>query len=252
MNTREGDERERVVRQGRAAWARLKKDKSWMDWISVGEALLVGRDIAMYQAGTNSPTGKGYAGEFSAWLVDNKLDDMDASDRAKLFKVMDELPAIEQWRSTLTRTERLKLNHPTTVWRNYQRATEIPEAKVAKPSKAETLREIDEERNDALREVDRLKARVLELEEENASLREQLTAGPESEPAARFEAIATCAMMNNPSLCKSRRAMAVAAFRLAERNVAREAKLTATATPKNVVRVRQVATAPQIVPVAEG
>jgi hypothetical protein len=36
-----------------------------------------------------------------------------------------------------------------------------------------------EERHDALREVDRLKARIVELEEENASLREQLTAGPE-------------------------------------------------------------------------
>jgi hypothetical protein len=181
MNTREGDERERIVRQGRAAWARLKKDKSWQDWLAVGEALLVGRELAMREAGTNSPTGKGYAYAFSDWLAENKLDDMDPSDRAKLFKVMDELPGIEQWRSTLTRTERLKLNHPTTVWRNYQKATEIPEAKVAKPSKADTLREIDEERHDALREVDRLKARVLELEEENASLREQLSeaAGPE-------------------------------------------------------------------------
>jgi hypothetical protein len=86
MNTREGDERDRVVRQGRAAWARLKKDKSWTDWLAVGEALLIGRDIAMYEAGTNQPAGKGYSTAFSAWLVENKMDDMDPSDRAKLFK----------------------------------------------------------------------------------------------------------------------------------------------------------------------
>jgi hypothetical protein len=28
MNTRDTDEQDRIVRQGRAAWARLKKDKS--------------------------------------------------------------------------------------------------------------------------------------------------------------------------------------------------------------------------------
>ena len=68
MNTREGDERDRIVRQG----TRLKKDKSWTDWLAVGEALLIGRDIAMYEAGTNrQPAGKGYSSAFSTWLVAN-------------------------------------------------------------------------------------------------------------------------------------------------------------------------------------
>jgi hypothetical protein len=127
MAVRETDQQDRIVRQGVAAWVRLKKDKNWHDWLAVGDALLIGRGLAMYQAGTNRPSGKGYSQEFGRWLSKNKLDDMDKSDRAKLFKVMDNLAAIEQWRATLTLTERLKLNHPVTVLRNYERATEIPE-----------------------------------------------------------------------------------------------------------------------------
>ena len=36
------------IRQGKAAWARLKQDsRSWNDWILVGYALLEGRAIAI-------------------------------------------------------------------------------------------------------------------------------------------------------------------------------------------------------------
>ncbi|MGM4959824.1 hypothetical protein [Bradyrhizobium sp. 604_D8_N2_3] len=177
MNTRENDERDRIIRQGKAAWARLKKDKSWEDWMSTGEALTEGREIAMYDAGTNRPEGKGYAGAFNLWLIENKFDDMDPSDRAKLFKVMELRPDIEAWRATLTRTERMKLNHPTTVLRKFEAATKIKPLKPAKPSKDDALREVAEEHHAAVAEVAQLKARVAELEEENASLREQL--GPE-------------------------------------------------------------------------
>jgi hypothetical protein len=37
--------------------------------------------------------------------------------RDDLLDVMDRLPAIESWRNTLTRTERMRLNHPSTVWK---------------------------------------------------------------------------------------------------------------------------------------
>ena len=51
-----------IVRQGRAAWARLKQHKrSWSDWVLVGYAVLEGRKAAMYNAGASRPAGKGYA-----------------------------------------------------------------------------------------------------------------------------------------------------------------------------------------------
>jgi hypothetical protein len=95
----------------------------------------------MYQAGTNRPEGKGYSQEFGAWLTKNKLDDMDKSDRSKLFTVMDNLPAIEGWRATLTITERMRLNHPTTVLRNWQRATQVPNAQPRTPTRLDVLRQ---------------------------------------------------------------------------------------------------------------
>ena len=50
-----------IVRQGRAAWERLKKGNGdWADWILVGAALLEGRKIAMRNARTDRPSGTGY------------------------------------------------------------------------------------------------------------------------------------------------------------------------------------------------
>ena len=38
---------------------------------------------------------------------------------------MGNLVEIEQWRLTLTPTERLRMNHPGAVLKNYRRATEV-------------------------------------------------------------------------------------------------------------------------------
>jgi hypothetical protein len=48
-----------IVRRGRQAFQRLKGDKTWADWIAVGEALLVGRRAAMLDAHTNRPAAAG-------------------------------------------------------------------------------------------------------------------------------------------------------------------------------------------------
>ena len=184
MNKRLTDESDRIVRQGTAAWRRIKKEKSWNDWMAVGDALHVGRTFAMNDAGTNAPIGKGYNLAFNQFLIDAQLDDMDPSDRAKLFTVMENRPAIEQWRATLSQTERLRLNHPTSVLRKWQQATKEPKAKPDKATLKDSVIALDEEQHAAKdkiaqqqREIDDLKARVTELEEENAGLRDQLRDG---------------------------------------------------------------------------
>lgn len=173
------DDRDRVCRQGTAAWQRLKREKSWVDWVKVGEALIVGRDWAMHQAGTNQPAGKGYNFAFGEWMQKYKLDDMDKGDRSRLFTVMDNLPQIEQWRHTLTLTERLRLNHPNAVLRKWQKFME-PEDKEEKPKKP-TLRDsvADLSEDNAAKDarIAELEARVAELEEENAQLRLNLQGG---------------------------------------------------------------------------
>ena len=163
------DERDRVSRQGTEAWRRLKREKSWGDWIKVGEALQVGRDWAMNQASTNKPEGKGYNLAFGEWLVKYKLDDMDKGDRCRLFEVIDNLPMIEQWRKTLTLNQRLSLNHPNSVLRKFKRAIE-PEQKdptaELKPTLRDSVANLSEENHAQELLITELKARITELEEE--------------------------------------------------------------------------------------
>src|SRR5215471_13879959 len=113
------DKLDQIGRAMMAAWQRVKKaqTKMWGDWMTIGEGLLEGRRWAMQMAGTNRPEGKGYVTAYAEWLTRYKVDDMDKSDRAKLLQLMEERPAVEEWRATLTDYERRSLNHPVIVWR---------------------------------------------------------------------------------------------------------------------------------------
>jgi hypothetical protein len=159
------DDRDRVCRQGTEAWKRLKRDKSWSDWLKVGEAVQIGREWAMRQAGTNKPEGKGYNTAFGEWLAKYRLNDMDKGDRSRLFDVMDNLPQIEEWRRGLTLTERLRLNHPNAVLRRWKAFME-PEKKPsdAKPTLRDSVVSLSEDSAAKDTEITSLKAHVAELE----------------------------------------------------------------------------------------
>ena len=70
----------------------------------VGHALLEGRTIAMRNAGTTSPAGRGYSDAFNG-RPHNRFDTK-PSHRAKVLVVMGFLPEIEAWRATLTPRQR--------------------------------------------------------------------------------------------------------------------------------------------------
>lgn len=149
------------------AWARMKKAqaKTWGEWMTIGEGLIEGRRWAMQQAGADTPQGRGYITAFSEWLKRYKLDDMDASDRAKLLQIMEERAAVEEWRSTLTDHERRNLNNPVMVWRKWTAATKVKK----KPKKG----------GPGAREramIEEQQARIQELEEERLN--------PDDEPLA--------------------------------------------------------------------
>jgi len=95
----------------------------------VGEGLIEGRRWAMQQAGVQAPEGKGYTLAFGEYLKRYRLDDMDKSDRAKLLQLMEERPAIEEWRATLPTNQRRDLNNPTLVWRKWQADTKVKKPK---------------------------------------------------------------------------------------------------------------------------
>jgi hypothetical protein len=73
----------------------------------------------MRKAGKNEPEGKAYATAFSDWLKAHHFDDIDKSDRAKLLQIMESLEDVEAWRASLSPAERLRLNHPNSVWRAF-------------------------------------------------------------------------------------------------------------------------------------
>jgi hypothetical protein len=164
------DSLDRVGRGMMLAWGRVKRAQSraWGDWMTIGEGLLQGRHWAMQQAGTNRPEGRGYVVAYAEWLKRWKVSDMDKSDRAKLLQLMEERPAVEEWRATLTDYERRNLNNPITVWRRWTADTRVkkPKKRTANVSGAEYGRARDT--------VEQLQARVAELEEELAEARETI------------------------------------------------------------------------------
>jgi hypothetical protein len=162
---------DQLCQKGSEAWKRLKQGMNWNDWLMVGEALRVGREWAMNQAGTNQPAGKGYNIAFGAWLEKYGFDDMDKAARSRLFKVMDNLPAIQKWRDTLGQSHRLTLNHPASVLRKWESQTQGPSEKSQKPTLKDENIKLDTEKFDLqnhIKEIeadrDSLKAYVKQLE----------------------------------------------------------------------------------------
>jgi hypothetical protein len=126
---------EAVVRAGQEAWGRLRSNATWDDWKQVGKAHVIGRHKAMIGAGVNQPIGRRYNEAFGTWQREFGFENLDQGDRARLFEVMGHLDEVDAWLATLTTSERLRLNHPTTVLRNWKRSTVFPNPNAApKPS----------------------------------------------------------------------------------------------------------------------
>jgi Tfp pilus assembly protein FimV len=153
---------ERIGHAMQLAWSRIKKSQArmWGDWMTIGEGLLEGRRWAMRTAGTNKPEGRGYVVAYAEWLKRYKVDDMDKSDRAKLLQLMEERPAVEEWRSTLTDYERRNLNNPVIAWRKWTAATRVTQPKPRTAGVSAT------EHGRAQAMVEEMQTRVEELEQE--------------------------------------------------------------------------------------
>src|SRR6516164_1042578 len=153
---------DRIGKAMQAAWSRVKKAQSrmWGEWMTIGEGLLEGRNWAMQVSGVNRPEGRGYVTAYAEWLRRYRVDDMDKSDRAKLLQLMEERPAVEEWRATLTDYERRNLNNPVIVWRKWTAATRVKKPKPRSAGVSAT------EHGRARATIEQLQAQVEELQEE--------------------------------------------------------------------------------------
>jgi hypothetical protein len=141
-----------AVRQGQEAWHRVRNHSTWQDWKQVGKAHVVGRTTALHDGNSNKPSGRRYNDAFHAWATKFGFD-LDKGDRARLFNVMDHLVEIETWLTTLKPAERLRLNHPSSVWRRWKKATVVVDPN--KPAKVSAVKELKEENARMKREIEK-------------------------------------------------------------------------------------------------
>jgi hypothetical protein len=169
MKMRDDAGHEAMLEAGNA-WQRIVQGqtKLWSDWKVIGSALDKARHEAQALAKSNQPMGRGYNTKMGELLAEYKLADIHETPRAHLLKVMDNLPEVEEWRAKQNNPE--TLNHPTTVWTKYHRAT-----KGNRPPSKSPLREEIKALKLTLGERD---ARIQELEEEITQLQQQLNGRP--------------------------------------------------------------------------
>jgi hypothetical protein len=161
-------DRETRIQRGEEAIGRLTSDMTWVDWLAVCEGLEVGRGEAMTEAQTNQPKGSAYNKAFGGWLDRHPAyRKIDQADRKRCFDVLDNRADIEDWRAkALTPNQRMRLNHPSTVFRRWKAKTQ-PKTPKRQPSSllSPALQERD-------RKIVQQAARIKEIEEERDSARE--------------------------------------------------------------------------------
>ena len=142
---------------------RIKRGAHWEDWCFIADGFAVGRNKAMRRAGTNQPVGSAYNHAFADWMAERPwAKNTDKATRNHLFWVADHRSEIEAWRATLSRSERDKMNHPTTLRRKWDAAHKVADGSKAhkKETKAEAL----------LRENTQLWDKVKRMERDGGSL----------------------------------------------------------------------------------
>jgi len=147
-----------AIRRGQEAWCRLRAGSTWSDWVAVGTAHVIGRTTALRDGHINKPKGRSYNAAFSAWQKNFGFEGLDKGDRSRLFDVMDHLKEIDDWRQTLPDKERLKLNHPSSVWRRWKAATAAP--KPDAETKLSPMRKLQDSLATTIEERDRYKREV--------------------------------------------------------------------------------------------
>jgi hypothetical protein len=109
------------------AWGWIKESarQSFSDWMAIADSLAEGRELAMALAG--KPKGTRYNTAFAAWAGRRPwIQALGKTDRSQLYWIHERRAEIEEWRDTLTDSQRASLNHPSTVFRQYRAAKAEP------------------------------------------------------------------------------------------------------------------------------
>src|SRR5437868_9211852 len=177
----QSDETRALIEKAIETWSTMKSRDTFDDWLVIGFALEAGSRDVMAAHGLNRRNGKKWSGPWGDWLRMTGLIDVDASARSYLLKIMDELPALQQWRTNLNDEQRRKINHPQRVWSAFNSSRRGPnEDRRVNPLEIERDK-LRHELDEANAEIERVVAHNKELETEVERLHETATA-----PSERF------------------------------------------------------------------
>lgn len=153
----ENEHEKRAEQAAAEAAERVKRGQAWLDWLAIGEGLVIGRLKAMRRAGTNQPIGSTYNRAFGEWMDAHKwAREIDSATRNRAMWAADNKDEIARWRETLAKNVRDAMNHPMVVKRRYD---------------AEHAVKKDAPKKESAKE--KYEAEIVRLEEENQKLRKQ-------------------------------------------------------------------------------
>jgi hypothetical protein len=159
---------------GEAALERIEKAarQSFADWMTVGRALSELQALALNVSGANEPVGKAYNAAY-AGLIERlpRLSALDKGTASRARWMHTNRDAVEEWHGNITNQNlRNEINHPRVVKERFEKFLraqeggddgEAKEPKPKKPSVADLLN----------KEMEGLRAYIIELEQANEALR---------------------------------------------------------------------------------
>lgn len=119
----------RIVRIGLDCWRAIGKVETFQNWVCIAGALRIGRDFA--RKSTGKKAGREYWNAFSTWLNAHHFDGIDKQQRCAILQMIEHLPEIEQWRSTVSDERRRTLTNPVSNLRAWRHETGKVKSKCA-------------------------------------------------------------------------------------------------------------------------
>lgn len=117
------DEDSKVLKLGVAAFRRISRGGHREDWLNIGHSLNTLQARAMEAARTNRPVGAHYNGYYAHKHHADGMAQLEKSVRSHAMWMASNWTVVEPWLAALPEQHRLKLNHPATIHRHFDRAT---------------------------------------------------------------------------------------------------------------------------------
>src|SRR5262249_27232184 len=129
----------KVIRAGRDAWDNIKRAETFEGWLAIGQAITIGRAVALRASGSTFPNGPSYSRALREWCDAHGFRGMDKQTRYAATELIANLDAITAWRVTLPEHRRRRLVQAASNLRHWRRSL-VPRMETNNDVKAEAPR----------------------------------------------------------------------------------------------------------------